>query len=116
MGWYFNCEFPAPENITFIRLCWRILKLQEQDIAELSVLLYSNGLSDSQISEVIEHLFGWSYSPARISPMVSYVKEDLVRWCNRPVDRYYPIVYIDALFISSRDETGQVRDNPYYKY
>jgi len=113
-GMLLQLRIPRTRKKKFIPSLLEILKIQEQDIAELSVLLYSNGLSDSQISEVIEYLYGRSYSSARISQMVSYVKEDLKRWRTRQLCDYYPIVYIDAIFISSRDETGVVKDNPYY--
>ena len=113
-GMLLQLRIPRTRKKKFIPSLLEILKIQEQDIAELSVLLYSNGMSDSQISEVIEYLYGRSYSSARISQMVSYVKGDLKRWRNRRLSEYYPIVYIDAIFISSRDETRQVKDNPYY--
>ncbi len=113
-GMLLQLRVPRTRNKKFIPTLLEILKLQEQDIADLSVLLYSHGMSDSQISEVIEFLYGRSYSAARISQMVSFVKKDLERWGNRRLNNYYPIIYIDAIFISSRDETGQVKDNPYY--
>ena len=66
-GMLLQLRIPRTRNNNFIPNLLEILKIQEHDIAELSVLLYSNGLSDSQISEVIEYLYGRSYSSARIS-------------------------------------------------
>ena len=33
-------------------------------------------------------------------------------WCNRPLDRVYPVIFIDAIVVKVRD--GQVRNKPIY--
>lgn len=113
-GMVLQLRIPRVRKNNFYPTLLEILMIQEQQIAELSVLLYSNGLSDSQISQVLEYLYGHKYTPARISQMVSFVKEDLQRWRNRKLDSYYTIIYIDAIFLSSRNEVSMVKDNPFY--
>ncbi|MBP2435684.1 transposase-like protein [Microbacterium amylolyticum] len=38
--------------------------------------------------------------------------EEMTEWQNRPLDRVYPVVFIDALVVKVRD--GQVRNKPFY--
>jgi putative transposase len=36
----------------------------------------------------------------------------MAEWTNRPLDRVYPMVFIDASHVKVRD--GQVRNKPFY--
>jgi transposase-like protein len=40
------------------------------------------------------------------------VVEDTVAWQNRPLDRVYPVILIDAIVVKIRD--GQVANRPIY--
>ena len=107
-------RIPRTRKHRFYPYLLEILKIQEREIADLSVLLYSKGLTDKDISEVLETIYGQKYSSSRISQMVSTVKEELRAWRGRALESYYPIVYIDAIFLSTRTETNQVKDSPFY--
>ena len=45
--------------------------------------------------------------------MFDYAREEVMGWLLRPLDEYYPIVYIDALFWSTRRD-GAVSKEAYY--
>ena len=107
-------RIPRTRKFKFYPYLLEILKIQEREIADLSVLLYSKGLTDKDISEVLESIYGQKYSTSRISQMVSSIKEELRQWRERSLESYYPIVYIDAVFLSTRTETNQVKDSPFY--
>lgn len=34
--------------------------------------------------------------------MIQYMREDVSKWLDRPLERYYPIVFIDCVFIKVR--------------
>jgi len=40
------------------------------------------------------------------------VVEEMNEWFNRPLDRVYPVIFIDAIVVEVRD--GQVRNKPMY--
>jgi len=40
------------------------------------------------------------------------VLDDMADWCNRPLDRVYPVVFIDAIVVKIGD--GQVANRPVY--
>jgi putative transposase len=47
-----------------------------------------------------------------ISRITAKVSEEMAEWTNRPLDRVYPVVFIDAIHVKVRD--GQVRNKPFY--
>ena len=44
---------------------------------------------------------------------MGYAKEQVLSWLNRPLESYYPIIYIDAIFISTR-RVSEVSKEAYY--
>jgi putative transposase len=57
-------------------------------------------------------IYGTEISRDTISRITDAVVEDMVAWQNRPLDRVYVAVVIDAIFVKIRD--GQVANRPVY--
>ena len=55
---------------------------------------------------------GAEVSRETISKITDRVLEGMVDWQNRPLDRVYPVVFIDAIVVKIRD--GQVANRPIY--
>ena len=47
-----------------------------------------------------------------ISQITDKVLEELTQWRDRPLDRAYPVMFIDAIMVKVRD--GQVANRPVY--
>jgi putative transposase len=71
--------------------------------------LYARGLSTREIQGHLEEIYKVEVSPGLISEVTSEVQEEVQAWQNRPLDRCYPIVYMDALQVKMRDN-GHVRN------
>lgn len=76
-----------------------ILRNQEEECEKLAGTLYTKGLTQSQVGEVFDEIYGEHYSKASISRMIEYVRKDVNEWLERPLDRYYPVVFIDCVYI-----------------
>lgn len=76
---------------------------------EKVIALYARGMTVRDIQGHLEELYGVEVSPDLISRVTSAVLEDVRAWQSRPLDRVYPIVYLDALVTKIRDE-GVVRN------
>jgi Transposase and inactivated derivatives len=76
-----------------------ILRNQEEECEKLAGTLYTKGLTQSQVGEVFDEIYGEHYSKASISRMIDYVRKDVSEWLERPLDEYYPIVFIDCVYI-----------------
>lgn len=75
--------------------------------------LYARGMSTRDIQKHLKDLYGVDVSPDLVSRVTDSVKEELDAWRSRPVDRVYPIVYIDALVAKTR-EKGCVQNRSIY--
>lgn len=68
------------------------------------ISLYARGLTTREIQGHLEELYGTEVSPTLISAVTESVIDDLKAWQARPLEAVYPIVYLDALFVKSRQE------------
>jgi len=82
-----------------------LLNQQEERVKDLCFELYGKGLTTRQIEDVIENIYGSSYSKSSISRITTDFGELVNAWLHRPLDDYYPVVYIDAIHIKIRRQT-----------
>ena len=79
---------------------------------DMILSLYAKGLTTGEIQAHLQDVYGADVSRDFISKVTDAVNEELVSWRNRPLDRVYPVVFIDALIVKIRD--GQVANRPVY--
>jgi transposase-like protein len=60
----------------------------------------------------LAEVYGTSVSRQQISDITDAVVEKMTEWQNRPLDRVYPVIFIDAINVKIRD--GQVANRPIY--
>ena len=70
---------------------------------EKVISLYARGLTVREIQAHLVEIYGTEVSPDLISKITDAVLEDAKAWQNRPLERIYPIVYLDALIVKIRD-------------
>lgn len=79
-----------------------VLKNQEEECDRLAGALYSKGLTQSQVGDVFDEIYGEHYSKSSVSRMIQYMRDEVSEWLDRPLDGYYPVVFIDCVFIKVR--------------
>jgi putative transposase len=70
---------------------------------EKVISLYARGLTVREIQGHLAEIYGSEVSPDLISRITDAVLADAKAWQNRPLERLYPIVYLDALQIKIRE-------------
>jgi len=80
---------------------------------EKVIALYARGMTTRDIQQHLRELYGTDVSPELISRATDGVLEEFRAWQTRPLDPVYPIVYLDALYVSVR-EGGQVAKRAFY--
>ena len=70
---------------------------------EKVISLYARGLTVREIQGHLQEIYGTDVSPDLISKITDAVLADAKAWQNRPLERLYPIVYLDALVVKIRD-------------
>jgi putative transposase len=76
------------------------------------ISLYAKGMTTGDIQAHLFDIYGTEISRDTISRITDAIVEDLVAWQNRPLDRVYPVLLIDAIVVKIRD--GQVANRPVY--
>lgn len=66
--------------------------------------LYAGGMSVRDISAHLSEIYGTEIGRDSISRITDAVLEDVAAWRSRPLDRVYPIVYFDAMFVKVRED------------
>jgi putative transposase len=80
---------------------------------EKVIALYARGMTTRDIQQHLRELYGTDVSPELISRATDGVLEEFRVWQTRPLEPVYPVVYLDALFVSVRD-AGQVAKRAFY--
>lgn len=65
--------------------------------------LYARGMTTREIQGHLAELYGTEVSSDLISTVTDAVLDEAHAWQGRPLDEVYPVVYLDALYISVRD-------------
>ena len=89
----------------------QIVKKRQKDISDIDqkiISMYAKGMTTRQISETIEDIYGFETSEGFISDVTDKILPQIEDWQNRPLDEVYPILYIDAIHNSVRDN-GVIR-------
>ena len=103
-----NIEVPQDRKSTFEP---QVVKKRQKDISDIDqkiISMYAKGMTTRQISETIEDIYGFETSEGFISDVTDKILPQIEDWQNRPLDEVYPIIYIDAIHYSVRDN-GVIR-------
>jgi len=79
---------------------------------EMILSLYAKGLTTGEIQAHLSDVYSADVSRDLISKVTDAVNEELAAWRNRPLDRIYAVVFIDAIVVKIRD--GAVANRPVY--
>jgi len=70
---------------------------------ERIVALYARGMTTRDIRAHLREMYDVEVSADLISRVTDGVLEELAEWQSRPLDRVYPVIFIDALMVKIRD-------------
>jgi transposase-like protein len=85
----------------------QIVKKRQKDISAIDdkiISMYAKGLTTRQISEQIEDIYGFECSEGFISDVTDKILQEIDDWQHRPLDEIYPIIFIDAVHFSVRED------------
>lgn len=80
---------------------------------EKIISMYARGMTVREIQGHLLDIYGTEVSADLISTVTDSVLEDVRAWQNRPLDRIYPIVFLDAIRIKVR-QSGQIINKAVY--
>jgi putative transposase len=105
-------DVPRDRNGTFDPKIVRKRQRRLTGVDDLVVSLVAKGLTTGEVQAHLAEVYGAEVSRDTISRITDRVLETMAEWQHRPLDRVYPVVFIDAIVVKIRD--GQVANRPIY--
>lgn len=84
----------------------QIVKKRQKDISSIEqkiIAMYARGMSTRQISDQIDDIYGFEVSEGMVSDITNKLLPEIEEWQHRPLSSIYPIVFIDAVHFSVRE-------------
>jgi transposase-like protein len=66
--------------------------------------MYAKGMSQRDIADTIENIYGFEISHETISTITDRVIETANEWQNRPLKKFYTFLFVDCLYVNIRKE------------
>ena len=89
----------------------QVVKKRQKDISEIDqkiISMYAKGMTTRQISDTLYDIYGFEASEGFISDVTDKVLPQIEEWQHRPLEEVYPVIFIDAIHYSVRDN-GVIR-------
>lgn len=96
-------DVPQDRNSTFQPQVVKINQKDFSDIDQKIISMYAKGMTTRQISDTLMVLYGFEASEGFISDVTDKLLPQIEEWQNRPLDEIYPVLFIDAIHYSVRD-------------
>jgi putative transposase len=93
----------------------RIVRKRQRRLGGIDGIVLSltaKGLTTGEVSAHLAEVYGASVSKDTISTITDRVLEGKAEWQNRPLDRVYPVIFIDCIHVKIRE--GNVANRPIY--
>jgi putative transposase len=75
--------------------------------------MYARGMTTREIQGHLEEMYQVEVSPSLISEVTDGIMEQARAWQNRPLEPFYGVVFLDALYVKMRHE-GRVENRAVY--
>ncbi|MDE6434604.1 MAG: IS256 family transposase [Lachnospiraceae bacterium] len=73
-------------------------------IEDKVLAMYGKGMSQRDIADTIEDIYGFEISHETISTITDRVIDTANEWQNRPLKKFYTFLFVDCLYVSIRKE------------
>lgn len=71
---------------------------------DIAIAMYAKGMSLKDISDMIKQIYKVDLSIETISNLTSQVSEEVKKWQDRPLENFYPFVYVDCLYAPVKND------------
>ena len=105
-------EVPRDTDSSFEPQIVRKRQRRLTGVDEIVLSLTAKGLTTGEVAAHFDDVYGARVSKDTISRITDKVIGEMNEWANRPLDRIYPVMFIDAIHVKIRD--GQVTNRPIY--
>lgn len=84
-----------------------IVPKRKKDVSAIEdkvLSMYAKGMSQRDIADTIEDIYGFEISHETISEITDRVVEELEDWQSRPLSKFYTFLFVDCLYVTIRKD------------
>ena len=96
---------PRDRNGEFKQKTVAPYKRSNDTLESFVIHMFQKGVTMSEISDLLEKMYGHHYTPQTISNMTKAMSEQVEAFKTRPLDSRYVCVYLDATYIALKRDT-----------
>lgn len=100
-----NLSIPRDRNGEFSQQTLPAYKRTNDNLETAIIQLFQKGITMSEISELIQKMYGHYYTPQTISNMSKIVSEDVSAFKERALETKYSVIFMDATHIPLKRQT-----------
>ena len=101
-------KVPRHRNGDFSTTMFQRYQRSEQALVLAMIEMVINGVSTRKIENITQELCGKSFSKSTVSKLCEHLDPIVAAFRNRPLEKHYPFVIVDAMYIKVRED-GRVR-------
>jgi putative transposase len=106
-------EVPRDRSGEFEPLLIEKRQTRLKDLDNQILSLYGRGMTVRDIQSHVSEMYGTEISPDLVSTITDGILSEVTEWRNRPLERVYPIVFIDGFVVKARLD-GAVKNRTVY--
>lgn len=76
------------------------------NFTETVTSLYARGMTTREIEDHVKQIYGIEISPQFVSRATEQLQQQITDWQSRPLERIYPVVFVDGLRVAIRSDKG----------
>ncbi len=61
-------------------------------------------MSQRDIADTIEDIYGFSMDAEQISTITDYIMEEIQQWQSRPLKKFYTFLFVDCMYVTVRKD------------
>lgn len=100
----FEIEVPRDRAGTFTPRLVRKGQRRMDGLDGMIISLYAGGMTVREIRHHLESTLGVELSAGTISNITDAVADAVLEWQMRPLEEFYPVIYLDAIRVKIRDQ------------
>lgn len=106
-------EVPRDRNGTFEPALVKKNQSRLTGMDDQILALYAKGMTTRDIASAFKEMYDVDVCHTLISQVTDAVKEQVTVWQNRPLDRVYPIMYLDCIVVKVHEDKRVINKSVY---
>ncbi len=106
-------RLPRDRNAEFEPQIIKKYETTSNQLEDQIIAMYAKGMSTRDIEDHMRNIYGIDVSPTMVSKVTDKIMPMISEWQSRPLDRVYPIIFLDAIHFKVRKENRIINKAAY---